>query len=59
MSNCMHSSATLKSAPRMGFCFPHAAYSTKPAECTALEAISMAEAEQSNKDLGSQTHFGL
>jgi len=55
----MHSSATLKSAPRMGFCFPHAAYSTKPAECTALEAISMAEAEQSNKDLGSQTHFGL
>lgn len=42
MSNCMHSSATVKSAPRMVFSFPHAAYSTKPAECTALEAISMA-----------------
>lgn len=42
MSNCMHSSATVKSAPRMGFRFPHAAYSTKPAECTALEEILMA-----------------
>lgn len=42
MSNCMHSSATVKSAPRTVFSFPHAAYSTKPAECTALEAISMA-----------------
>lgn len=42
MSNCMHSSATVKSAPRMVFSFPHATYSTKPEECTALEAISMA-----------------
>lgn len=42
MSNCMHSSATVKSAPRIVFCFPHAAYGTKPAECKALEAISMA-----------------
>lgn len=42
MSNCMHSSASVKSAPRIVFSFPHAAYGTKPAECKALEAISIA-----------------
>lgn len=54
MSNCMHSSATVKSAPRMVFRFPHAAYSTKPAECTALEAISMA-VKPNNKILALET----